>query len=96
LEKLEEMDEYLMHISSKINQKDINYLNQSIRSNEIVVTIKSLPKRKAPDLLLNSAKPLKNQYQHFQLFHEIGREGMLTHSFYEGSVTFTLNQKRTQ
>jgi NADH/NAD ratio-sensing transcriptional regulator Rex len=46
----------------KLNQVDINHLNRSITQNEIEPAIKSLPKRKAQDLmdsLLNSIRPLK-------------------------------------
>jgi hypothetical protein len=63
-ENLEEMDKFLdTYNHPKLNQEDINHLNRSITQNKIETAIKSLPKnKKAQDLMdspLNSIKPLK-------------------------------------
>jgi hypothetical protein len=48
-ENLKEMDRFLdTYDHPKLNQEDINYLNRSIKQNEIEVAIKSLPKKKSP------------------------------------------------
>jgi ADP-dependent phosphofructokinase/glucokinase len=63
-ENLEEMDRFLeTYNHPKLNQEDINHLNRSITQKEIEAAIKSLPKkRKVQDLmdsLLNSIRCLK-------------------------------------
>jgi hypothetical protein len=76
----------------KLNQEDINHLNRSITQNEIEAAIKSLPKKKSPGPDGFSAE----FYQIFneeliptllKLFHKIKREGELTNTFYEASIT---------
>jgi hypothetical protein len=61
------MDRFLeTYEHPKLNQEDIDYLNRSITQNEIESAIKSLPKKKSPELmdsLLNSIRLLKNYYQ---------------------------------
>jgi hypothetical protein len=82
-----------------LNQEDINHLSRSITQNEIEVAIKSLPKKKSPGPDGFSAE----FYQTFKeeliptllkLFHEIEREGMLSNSFYEASITLSQKQKK--
>jgi hypothetical protein len=87
------MDRFLdTYEHPKLNQEDINHLNRSITQKEIEVAIKSLPKKKSPGPDGFSAK----FYQTFKeeliptllkLFHEIEREGTLSNSFYEASIT---------
>jgi hypothetical protein len=92
-ENLEEMDKCLdTYDYPKLNQEDINHLNRSIIWNDIEAAIKSLPKRTSPGLDEFSAE----FYQTFKekliptllkLFHKIEREGILSNSFYETSIT---------
>jgi hypothetical protein len=81
----------------KLNQEDINHLKRSITQNEIVASIKSLPKKKSPGHDGFSAE----FYQTFKeeliptllkLFHEIERERTLPNIFYEASITLSQNQ----
>jgi hypothetical protein len=93
LHNLEEMDKFLdTYDHTKLKQEDINHLTRTITQNEIEVAIKSLPKKKSPGPDGFSAE----FYQTFKeeliptllkLFHEIEREGKLTNTFYEASIT---------
>jgi hypothetical protein len=76
----------------KLNQEHINHLNRSITHNEIEAAIKRLSKKKSP----RSDRFSAEFYQTFKeesiptllkLFHEIEKEGTLTNSFYEASIT---------
>jgi hypothetical protein len=96
LENLEEMNQFLdIYDHTKLTQEDINHLNRAITHNEIEVAIKSLPKKKSPGTDKFSAA----FYQTFteeliptllKIFHEIEREGTLSNSFYEASITLIL------
>jgi tRNA(Ser,Leu) C12 N-acetylase TAN1 len=63
LENLEEMDKFLdTYDCPKLNQENINHINRFITCNEIEATIKSLPKKRSPNLTdfqLNSSRPSK-------------------------------------
>jgi hypothetical protein len=65
LENLEEMDKFLdTYNHPKLNQENSNHLNISITCNEIIVAIKSLPRKEKSrtylmDSLLNSTRPSK-------------------------------------
>jgi hypothetical protein len=92
-ENLEEMDRFLdSYDYPKLNQEDINHLNGCITQNEIEAAIKSLPKKKIPELDGFSAE----FYQTFKeeliptllkLFHKIERKETLPNSFYDTSIT---------
>jgi hypothetical protein len=94
LENLEEMDTFLdTYDHPKLNQENINHLHKSVIHNVIKVAIKSLPKRKRPGHDRFSTE----FYQTFKeeliptihkLFHEIEREGTLSNSSCEASITF--------
>jgi hypothetical protein len=73
-------------------QEDMNQLNRSITCNEIEAAIKNFSKKKSPRPERFSAE----FYQTFKekllqtllkLFHEIEREGTLSNSFNEASMT---------
>jgi hypothetical protein len=57
------MDKFLdAYTQPKLNQEDIKHLNSPITCNKIEAVIKSLPKKRAQDLIdsqLNFTKPLK-------------------------------------
>jgi hypothetical protein len=92
-ENLEEMDRFLdTYNRSKLKKVVISYLNRSITQNEIEAAMKSLLKKKSlgPD-------GFSAEFYHtfkeelistlLKLFHKIEREGMLSNSFYEASIT---------
>jgi gamma-glutamylcysteine synthetase len=92
-ENLEEMDRFLdTYDHPKLNQEAINHLNRSVTQNEIEAAIKSISKMKSSGPDGFSAE----FYQTFKeelipivlkLFHEIEREGTLSNSYYEASIT---------
>jgi hypothetical protein len=92
LENLEEMGKFLdTYDHPKLNQEGINDLNRSI-FNEIEAAIKNLPKKK-------SSRPERFSAEFYwafkeeliptllKLFHKIEREGTLSNSFHEASIT---------
>jgi hypothetical protein len=92
LENLEEMDKFLdTYDNPKLNQEYINHLNRFITCNEIEAAIVSQKKKSpGPDGFSGEF------YQTFKqgliptllkIFHKIEREGTLTNSFYEASIT---------
>jgi hypothetical protein len=97
-ENLEEMDRFLdTYNHPKWNHEDINHLNRSITQNEIEAAIKSLLKKKS----LGSDGFTAEFYQTFKeeliptflkLFHETEREGKLSNTFYEASITLIPKQ----
>jgi hypothetical protein len=95
LENLEEMDRFLdTYDHPRLNQEDINHLNRCITQNEVEAAIKSLPKKKSPGpdrLYAEFYQTFKEELilTLFKLFHKIEREGTLSNSFYEASITLT-------
>jgi hypothetical protein len=87
------MDKFLdIYDHPKLNQEYINHLNRSVTQNEIEAAIKSLPKKKS----LGPDGVSAEFYQTFKeeviptllkIFHEMEREGTLSNSFYEASIT---------
>jgi UDP-3-O-acyl-N-acetylglucosamine deacetylase len=92
-ENLQEMYRFLnIYNHLKLNQEDINHLNRSLTQNEIEAAINSLTKKKSPGPDGCSAE----FYQIFKeeiiptllkQFHEREREGKLSNTFYEASIT---------
>jgi hypothetical protein len=92
LENLDEMDNFLDRYQvQKLNQDQINNLNNLISSKEIEAVINSLPAKKSPGPDGVSAE----FYQTFKediiptllkLFHKIETEGTLPNSFHEATI----------
>jgi hypothetical protein len=86
-EKLKEMDRFLYtYDHPKLNQEEISHLNTSMTQNEIEASIKSLPKKKSPELDGFSAEFYQTLKEELiptllRLFHEIEREGKLPNTF---------------
>ena len=88
----EEMDRFLEKFNPKLNQEEIEIMNNPITSTEIETVIKNLPqnKRLGPDGFIGEF------YQTFReelmpillkLFQKIAEEGTLPNSFYEATIT---------
>ena len=93
MDNLEEMNRSLEKFNlSRLNQEEIEIMNNSIASTEIEAVIKNFPKNKSPgpDGFTGEI------YQTFReklmpillkLFQKIAEEGTLPNSFYEATIT---------
>ena len=95
MDNLEEMDRFLEKFYLlRLNQKEIEIMNNLITSIEIKTVIKNLPKNKSP-----GPDGFKGEfYQTFReelmpsllkLLQKIAKEGILPYSFYEATITLT-------
>ena len=93
MENLEDMDRFLENFSlPRLNQKEIEIMNNPITSTEIEVVSKILPKNKSP----GPDGFTGEFYQTFReelmpvllkLFQKIAEEGIFPNSFYEATIT---------
>ena len=93
MDNLEEIDRFLENFNlPRLNQEEIEIMNNPIISTEIEAVIKNLPKNKSPV----SDGFTREFYQIFReelmlillkLFQKIAEEGTLPNSFYEATIT---------
>ena len=92
------MDRFLEKF--RLNQEEVEIMNNPIRSTEIEAVIKHLPKNKSPGLGSFTGQ----FYQTFReqlmpillkLFQKTAGEGTLPNSFYEATITRYQNQTET-
>ena len=96
MDNLEEMDRFLEKFNlPRLNQKEIEIMNNIITSTGIEAVIKNLPKNKSP----GPDGFIGEFYQTFReelmpillnLFQKIAEEGTLPNSFYEATITLIL------
>ena len=99
MDNLEEMDRFLEKFNlPRLNQEEIEIMNNSIISTEIEAVIKHLPPKKAQDLMAsqdNSIKHLELMPILLKLFQKIAEEGTLPNSFYKATITLIPKPKTT-
>ena len=101
MDNLEEMDRFLEKFNlPRLNQEEIEIMNNPITSTEMEAVIKNLPKNKSPE----SDGFTREFYQTFRedlmpillkLFQKIAEGGTLPNSFNEATITLIQNQTKT-
>ena len=90
---LEEMDRFLEKFNlPRLNQKDIDIMNNTITSTEIETVIKNLPKNKSPGpdgFISEFCQTSREELMPIllKLFQKIAEEGTLLNSLYEATIT---------
>ena len=100
MDNLEEMDRFLEEFSlPRLNQEEIEIMDNSITSTDIEAVIKNLPESKTQDQMAsqeNSIKHLEKSLMPIllKLFQKIAEEGTLPNSFYKATITLISNQTK--
>ena len=92
MDNLEEMDRFLEKFNlPRLNQEDIEIMNNPTSSTEIEAVIKNLPKNKSQMASQNSIKTFREELMPIllKLFQKIAEEGTLPNSFYKVIITLT-------
>ena len=93
MDNLEEMDRFLEKFSfPRLNQQEIEIMNNPITNTEIEAVIKNLPKNKSPGpdgFTGEFYKTFREELMPIllKLFQKIAEEGKLLNSFYEATIT---------
>ena len=93
IDNLEEMDRFLERFNlPRLNQEEIEIMNNPIISTEIEAVIKSLPKHKSPGpdgFTEEFCQTFREELMPtlLKFFEKIAEEGTLPNSFYEATIT---------
>ena len=86
MDNLEEINRFLEKFNlPRLNQEEIEIMNNPITSTEIEAVIKNLPKNKSPGPDGFTGEVLEAIL--LKLFQKIAEEGTLPNSFYEATIT---------
>ena len=104
MDNLEEMDKFLEKFNlPRLNQEEMEIMNNPITSTEIEAVIKNLPKHKrpGPDGFTGEFYPTCREELmpiFLKLFQKVAEEGTLPNSFYEATITLIpkLNKDNTK
>ena len=98
MDSLEEMDRFLDKFNlPRLNQEEIEIVNNPIISTEIDAVTKNLPKNKSPgpdDITRELYQTFREELMPvlLKLFQKIAEEGTFPNSFYEATITMILSQ----
>ena len=101
MDNLEKMDRCLDKFNlSRLNQKEIEIMNNPLTSPEIEAVIKNLPKNKSPGpdgFTGEFYQTFREELMHIllKLFQKIAEEGTLPNLFYETPVTLIPKPAKT-
>ena len=93
MDNLEEMDRFLEKFNfPRLNQEEIEIMNNPNKSTEIEAVIKNLPKNKSPgpdDFIGEYYQTFRKELMPslLKLFQKVAEEGTLPNSFYEATIT---------
>ena len=91
------MDIFLKNFNlPRLNQEEIEIMNNLITSTEIEPMIKNLPKNKSPGPDGFTGEFYQTFREGLMLFKKIAEEGPFPNSFYEATITLIPKPKTTQ
>ena len=96
MDNLEEIDRFLEKFNlSRLNQEEIEIMNNPITITEFEAVLKNLPKNKSPGPDGFTGEFYQTFREGLMLFKKIAEEGPFPNSFYEATITLIPKPKTT-